>query len=408
MSIYDDTLFVWDMNDCTTAARPRPQRISVVPGLRNFDANPSDARTLAVCGSFGPSLYDTRAAGLCVPAARPSLLAPDAVLAGIVRWHPSNEHVMACAHDDGVVRLWDVRKNETFGEVRGHRGKQVTTMAWNHGDLFTGASDGNIVHWDLTSDVAADLAAAGEAVLQCTLKEGMDSVAFDPTSNTMVDRLHERQCGTLLPALNNRIVGMCQIGAADAAADCNILSIDTLAFLGLHCQLYGAPEEKHYYSPEDLLLINSENSTSTLVDSADWAKPLAIKHRDAPDQTTAAAKQKAGTMRPEITLAPRDAAKDTRDLGARSVSPGHRSDVGGGSLMDLLAADDSRLSVPSLHSVDSLPGFSGSFLDSGSVYSVSTLETFVGAPEDGKALLAFLDTELERICAEFQNLTLTT
>lgn len=397
VSIYDDTLFVWNINDCTTAARPRPQLISVVPGLRNFDANPCDPLTLAICGSFGVSLYDTRATTYSVPAARNTGANPNAVLVNIVKWHPTNEHVMACSHDDGVVRLWDIRKNETFGEITGHRGKQVTTMAWNHGDFFTGASDGNIVHWDLTSDVSSALDRVGEAVQQCTMKEGIDSVSFDPTSNTIVDKLHERQCGTLLPALNNRIVAMCQIGGSGAAAaDCNILSIDTLAFLGLHSQIYDAvtlATEKHYYSKEDLLLIaKSENSTSTLVGSAEsLVKPLSIhKHQPVVDLVS-----------PTPTVD--QAHLDTETV--HSVKMDDTKDI------PVDFADDSRLSVPSLHSVESLPDYSASlYLDTESVYTISTLETFVGAPDDGKALLAFLDTELERICAEFrtQSLSATT
>ena len=55
MSIYDDTLFVWNMNDCHQSMRPRPELIAVVPGIRNFDSHTADWTTLAVCGGFGLS-----------------------------------------------------------------------------------------------------------------------------------------------------------------------------------------------------------------------------------------------------------------------------------------------------------------------------------------------------------------
>lgn len=420
VSIYDDTLFVWNMNDCTTGLRPRPLLISVVPGIRNFDVNPFDAGTLAICGSFGPSLYDTRSATYSVPTAPPPSRLANTVLAGIVKWHPTNEHVMACAHDDGVVRLWDIRKNETFSEITGHRGKQVTTMSWNHGDFFTGASDGNIVHWDLTSDVRGALDTAGEAVQQCTLKEGINSVSFDATSNTIVDKVHERQCGTLLPALNNRIVAMCQIGASkSSAADCNILSIDTLAFLGLHSKIYDAvtmATEKHYYSKEDLLLItNTEGSVSTLIGSSDsLVKPLSIHKRESDIQLQVLQRNTSLNFDHELV---HEDILDTETIHSRNESKVKLIEAQPASEavdktenisvdFDFSGSvwDDSRLSVPSLHSVESLPEYTSSlYQDSDSVYSISTLETFVGAPEEtDKALIAFLDTELERICAAFQ------
>lgn len=413
VSIYDDTLFVWNMNDCTTALRPRPLLISVIPGIRNFDVNPLDPATLAICGSFGPSLYDTRCATYSVPSQlRPQVPARrNALLAGIVKWHPTNEHVMAVAHDDGVVRLWDIRKNETFSEISGHRGKQVTTMAWNHGDLFTGASDGNIVHWDLTSGIGGALDLAGEALLQCTLKEGIDSVSFDATSNTIVDRLHERQCGTMLPALNNRIVAMCQTGASPtSAADCNILSIDTLAFLGLHSKIYDAvtmATEKHYYSKEDLLLIaHTEGSVSTLIGlSESLVKPLAVRKReplpDAHDVLDTDTIHSGDGVHSGDEVHSTAHKNPTHDLVAQPKEPVDTTEVF--SDLDFSARDDSRLFVPSLHSVESLPGYSSSlYLGTDSVYSLSTLETFVGAPVDDKALMAFLDSELDRICAAFQ------
>lgn len=272
LSVYDEALFQWDINDCASAVRPRPTLICEVPGIRSFSAG--RGATVALAGEFGISLFDSRSGTHSVPpAAR-----PDEAPAHKVQWHPNNEHVMATAHANGLVRLWDTRMEASFGELVGHRGQRVLAMEWHGNDLFTGGSDGNIVHWDMSSDLPdGDLPEHADKLLRCTLKEGVASVEFDLVSNAMVQRASERQCGTLLPALNSSIVGMCLVTHGDAS-DCSIISVDGSAFLGLHCKIYSAVNqtEDPYYNADELNLMRTlVPSDATLVETA----PLDIAKR---------------------------------------------------------------------------------------------------------------------------------
>lgn len=286
VTTYDDALFLWNVNDVYLSMRPKPESISVVPGISNFDTPILESSTLALCGSFGVSLFDTRDSQHSIPKSSLSMRRnPDAIKTNLVKWHATNEYTLASAHADGAVRLWDIRMNDTFSEISGHKGKTITSMAWNGNDLFTGASDGMIAHWDLTSDLdqEADLSHHAQTLKNCSLKEGINSVNFDAVSNSLVQSVSERQCGTVLPALNNKIVGMCLISEGDEAGSrCKILLIDGAAFLGLHSKIYDAASSKEsvdkmFYSQEDLALIKQDASDSTLVESEGQAfGPLRI------------------------------------------------------------------------------------------------------------------------------------
>ncbi|CAL1187235.1 unnamed protein product [Candida parapsilosis] len=255
ISIYDDYLFHWDIMNAESQQRPQPISITTVGGIRNFDVLPHNNTTLSICGKFGISLFDTRDSKFSVPMSS-SLSRNYRQLSGnIVKWNPDNDNVLAVGHGDGVVRLWDVRKQDYFSSLRGHSRRstlnQVTSIEWDQGDLFTGGQDGNIIHWDLTSDVSLD----DVGHMNCGLREGLDSVKFNEKTNSVEVDVNQRQCGTVLPASNTNVVAMCSV-----ANDCNeikIMSIDGSSFLGVHSQVKEAIKlninpEKLYYSEEDI------------------------------------------------------------------------------------------------------------------------------------------------------------
>lgn len=416
VTIYDDTLFVWNMISCETSAKPRPEMISIVPGISNFDCRKDDASMLALSGSFGVSLYDTRIRTHNVPNARVAdNMDPKKLSANIVKWHPTNEVLLSTAHGDGVVRLWDIRKEEPISELTGHRNKAVTALEWNHNDIFTGASDGNIVHWDLTTDLTTDLTESASTILSCSLKDGLNSISFDAVQNSLMNSLSERQCGTKLPALNNRIVSMCQVNGSDGRenrTDCKMISIDGSAFLGLHSKIYDAvndTKDKFYYSAEDMLLIAKEEiSNSTLVASHDdlLIKPLEISRKS--------------TFKVPSVSNSSDTVNDVADLGIHATLgkyPHCEVDTDNEFTFNFSSADlkslkgsmksvkGSRLPKAALPSLPLLPDSiypSGS--EDESIYTLSTSATQVEVSESGHAknmLFSFLDSELDKICAEF-------
>lgn len=254
VTLYQGNLFRWDVS----STKSKPLKISTVKGIRNFDVIPSNSATLAISGDFGVSLFDTRESSFKVPSYVNSAYRTDYKKVGsnIIKWSHQDPNIFAASHFDGVVRLWDIRMQEFFGQLDGHHGKLATSLEWNGQDLFSGAKDGNIVHWDLTDTT--------DSLLNCTLKEGLDSVNFNGTKNTMELRVDQRQCGTILPASNTNIISMAPI---DDDGDCKVLSIDGSSFLGVHTKIYDAinvniNNEKLYYTSSDIsLLLQSEASS---------------------------------------------------------------------------------------------------------------------------------------------------
>lgn len=280
VTLYQGNLFRWDIN----SARSKPVTISTIRGIRNFDIIPSSSQnscfnsTIAISGDFGVSLFDTRQSEFRIPSAysniRKDRKGYRLIGANVIKWSSYNENVFALAHLDGVVRLWDVRKQEFFGQLDGHCNKLVTSIEWNDEDLFTGAKDGNIIHWDLSNTT--------DNLLNCTLKEGLNSIQFNPHKNELETKVSQRQCGTILPASNTNIIGMASI-PGDNDNDCKVLSIDGSSFFGVHSKIYEAinlkiSSEKLYYTSSDVsLLLKSERegtSNDTLVAEEDSEKMI--------------------------------------------------------------------------------------------------------------------------------------
>ncbi|KAG2733206.1 hypothetical protein G9P44_004196 [Scheffersomyces stipitis] len=286
LSIYNNNLFYWDMNDAEAQRRPTPISISSISGLANFDPLPThNANLVGICGKFGVSLFDLRQPKFTVPPSILEYASKKKLGANQMRWNPNNENVFAAAHRDGVVRLWDIRKQDNFANLSGHTDK-ISSLEWNDGDLFSGSRDGNIVHWDLTSDLSAN-----NQFMNCGLKEGLDSVHFNPHMNRLERAINERQCGTVLPASNTNIISMCSVtGSDNSKDDMKVLSIDGSSFFGVHSKIFDAvnismTSDKLYYTESDIqLMMKSENSNNTLVGSTDSINeqvtaPLAITRK---------------------------------------------------------------------------------------------------------------------------------
>lgn len=390
-SIYDDTLFIWNINGAELSMRPRPEAISVIPGLTAFDAQVSHKNTVALCGSFGVSLFDPRSSHHSVPK---SPINPNSKSAAtnMVKWHSSNENILASSHGDGVVRLWDIRKQDSFAQLTGHRNKCVTSMSWNGDDLFTGASDGNVVFWDLSSgmDAETELSDLGEGISHCSLKEGLDSVAFDKSTNTLLQKVNERQCGTLLPASNNQIIGMSPLRGSGRSGDCKVILVDASAFLGLHSRIHDASScissEKTFLTSQDMDLLRAEASTATLIDTSATEADLL-----APEKSHKSESEGPGA----------DATESFAEVQKLEFAPISHVD------------DWDSKSVVTLHSIESLPEFQnspyGESLHNDSDTSLSTVTTFTELnhvdqgmlPMSKEPLTTFLDLELERLCDRF-------
>ena len=268
MSIYNDFLFYWDINNCEQQIRPSPITITSVAGIKNFDVlQDTNSSSVVICGRFGVSLFDLRDSKFNIPDHSEKNQSYKKLSAHVVKWNPLNTNILAAGHGDGVVRLWDVRKQESFvAELDDHNTNTVTSIEWSENDLYTGGKDGNIIHWDLSSDLALnDLSNTNS--ISCGLKDGFDSVQFNGKANALEAKLNQRQCGTVLPASNSNIVSMCSIKTEDDA-DTKIMSIDGSSFLGVHNKIsesfnVNINTNKLYYTEEDIqLLIQSEISNS--------------------------------------------------------------------------------------------------------------------------------------------------
>ncbi|KAL6450650.1 DSE1 Protein DSE1 [Candida maltosa Xu316] len=292
LSIYNDYLFYWDIKDCEQQTRPSPVSITNIEGIKNFDTLEESANEVAICGRFGVSLFDLRDCSFNIPDHH-NEKSFKKMSANIIKWNPSNTRMLAAGHGDGIVRLWDIRKPESYvSELHGHQGYNVTSIEWNGNDLFTGANDGNIIHWDMSSDLSFDNLDT-QRPLSCGLKDGISSVKFNGKANDVETTINQRQCGTALPASNSNIVAMCSVKADD---DTKIMSIDGSSFLGVHDKVsesfnFKINTNKLYYTEEDIqMLLQSQlkNSPATSADTLysetnfsqdSLVKPLSISRK---------------------------------------------------------------------------------------------------------------------------------
>lgn len=297
LSIYNDYLFYWDIKGCHQQTRPSPISISTVSGIKNFDVlennhtstNTSNANTVAICGLFGVSLFDLRDCQFNIPNYNTTQIHDKTkssyrkLSANIVKWNPMNTNILAAGHGDGVIRLWDIRKQDSYiAELYGHNDYSITTsMEWNNNDLFTGSKDGNIIHWDLSNiskDSRWEENDNTKLPISCGLKEGFNSIEFNGKANKLETKLDQYQCGTILPASNSSIVAMCSTTTTTSSNDhddeeIKILSIDSSSFLGVHNKVsesinVNINTNKLYYTEEDIQLLlqsqlNNNNITSS-------------------------------------------------------------------------------------------------------------------------------------------------
>ncbi|KGU28901.1 protein DSE1 [Candida albicans P34048] len=297
LSIYNDYLFYWDIKGCHQQTRPSPISISTVSGIKNFDVlennhtstNTSSANTVAICGLFGVSLFDLRDCQFNIPNYNTAQIHDKTqssyrkLSANIVKWNPMNTNILAAGHGDGVIRLWDIRKQDSYiAELYGHNDYSITTsMEWNNNDLFTGSKDGNIIHWDLSNiskDSRWEENDNTKLPISCGLKEGFNSIEFNGKANKLETKLDQYQCGTILPASNSSIVAMCSTTTTTSSNDpddeeIKILSIDSSSFLGVHNKVsesinVNINTNKLYYTEEDIQLLlqsqlNNNNITSS-------------------------------------------------------------------------------------------------------------------------------------------------
>lgn len=290
LTIYDDNLFNWDLNDNCSSLKPSPLSIHSIGGLENFDNYKFHNDLVGICGKFGVSIFDLREPTFSVPQSLTKQANKKKLAANVIKWSNTNSNIFAASHLDGVIRLWDIRKQDNFGNLDGHNHKLVNDLEWVDNDLFSGGKDGNIVHWDLTTG-------RNESLMDCTLKEGLSSVKFDKAQNSLAPSINQRQCGTILPASNSNIVSLESIRAMDG--DLKLLSIDGSSFFGLHSRIYdavnteNAGQSKLYYTNDDIRMMNnSSNSNNTLVNnddddndtqsvtSFDFTKPLNLPPRE--------------------------------------------------------------------------------------------------------------------------------
>ncbi|KAG7665289.1 DSE1 [[Candida] subhashii] len=289
LSIFNNHLYHWDIKDCTSQSKPTPLSIANIPGIQDFDIIPNhpSSSTIAISGKFGVSLFDLRMGKFNIPMGS-SELSYRELSSNIIKWNPNNEYVFASGHGDGIVRLWDIRKQESYASLQGHNDYEIKNIQWdNNGDLFTGGRDGNIIHWDLTSD---NNKVNSDNFTKCGLREGFNSVKFNPETNTLEETLSQRQCGTVLPASNTNIVDMASVRHN---GEVKVLSIDGSSFLGVHSKITEAVDirissEKVYYTEEDVrdLLLSSQDaldiSSRSGSDESLVIEPLSVAYKSSP------------------------------------------------------------------------------------------------------------------------------
>lgn len=260
MTLYKDSLFMWDSSMSRV-----PVLKNKVSGISHFDPSPARDGILSIGGSFGVALQDLRAKD-----GAPSMFVPqterNSSKCHLVKWAPYDANVLASAHDNGTVQLWDVRNQDSFACLQGHS-DSVSSIEWaedSSTDIYTGGKDGKVIHWDLSQEC--------ESFTRCTLKHGVEAC---------MDRLQiasTRQCGTVIPASNTSIIDLATIHGESTGS--KLLSIDGSSFLGLHGKLgsdsFVAPEGASDTLIESLLEEHRTSNVSVDNASFDSLEDLAI------------------------------------------------------------------------------------------------------------------------------------
>ncbi|KAH3687330.1 hypothetical protein WICPIJ_001674 [Wickerhamomyces pijperi] len=228
ISSCNGNVFLWDINHRSDLPIMKNQHL----GLLNFDISLSRVGILGLAGEFGIALNDLR-----VNENSPSIFEPKKQASGVqssrsvnlLKWAQYDSNVLAAAHEDNVIRLWDIRNHRHFGELKGHN-DEITSLEWSEqssGDLYSCGRDGKLIHWDLNFN---------ESLMNCTLNQGIESVATCSKSGKFLtdefeifELLQQRQCGTVISSSSSPIIDL------HSCMD-KIISIDQESFLGMHAK----------------------------------------------------------------------------------------------------------------------------------------------------------------------------
>ncbi|CDK27350.1 unnamed protein product [Kuraishia capsulata CBS 1993] len=275
LSGYSGNIFLWDSSRSSV-----PVVKLKIKGLSYFDASLAHESMLALAGGFGISLLDLRSDKREFHRPGESTGA-----ACRVRWCGSaNENLVASAHLDNTVQIWDIRNSETplSSLVGGHK-DQITSLEWDGECVITGSRDGTIVNWDTQFNTSV----VGQ---KCTLRQGASSVFLktDKDGQIVEDKeqyTNVRQCGTPIPASNTSIVALAQLTHPEKNW---VVSIDEASFLGIHGKRSSTTEEdpttpvdtlNEFELPlpetrlEEITFLNRSSSTLVEEDNLSTSKP---------------------------------------------------------------------------------------------------------------------------------------
>ncbi|ODQ51815.1 DNA excision repair protein ERCC-8, partial [Saitoella complicata NRRL Y-17804] len=144
---HDHSLLIWDTNTFSTAARfplgPEAPIRTHAPSAHG-GVNPVIAVAL---GSPGVRLVDLRTSSaahtLTSPYSRSGTLD--------VAWSPRSPHHIASTHDDGSLRLWDIRRASPLLHTTRAHSSGATGVEWTSdgGQVVTAGWDGKMRVWDV-------------------------------------------------------------------------------------------------------------------------------------------------------------------------------------------------------------------------------------------------------------------
>ncbi|KAH3680503.1 hypothetical protein WICMUC_000291 [Wickerhamomyces mucosus] len=234
ISLCNENIFLWDINHRSDLPILKTQHL----GLLNFDYNSFKLGILGLVGKFGIAINDLRISNNCYDGEefqKPSIFIPQndksTTAANNIKWSPFDSNIFAASHLDGIIRLWDIRSQSHFAELKGHSTNEINSIEWseiNSNDLYSSDQMGKLIHWDLNFD---------ENLMNCTINEGIDSILlkdekFYTDQFEILDLINQRQCGTIISDNNNNS----KTGSIIDLKTFNdsIISIDNESYLGLH------------------------------------------------------------------------------------------------------------------------------------------------------------------------------
>ncbi|ODV61438.1 Dse1p ASCRUDRAFT_69939 [Ascoidea rubescens DSM 1968] len=144
-----NSIYLWDIN-----RKLYPIYFNIIPNLLDFNESKNKNSTLALAGKFGISLLDLRVNNHTDDSTTKPTKNINNKPANLIKWSKIDSNILASAHNDGIIRVWDIRSNNYFAELIGNPNDHyITSLEFNNNDnnIYSTTLTNKLFYWDIKS-----------------------------------------------------------------------------------------------------------------------------------------------------------------------------------------------------------------------------------------------------------------